>query len=397
MSPRPLRPVPVLPVPVLPVPVLKLLALLALLTPLVAAPASARTVYYQIVCDASFNQVAINQGYAACSDMIHSEFAQIGIKFINDHTSAKTGSVTYNVSGSWSSPSWGSKNSVFLTSLDDFSGFEEQSRWHYRIGFTAKRMSPYAGASYHTWKGGGRARVAVVSWVKPDSTINTTWASTAMHEITHLLREDGYHHTDDETTAIRNCAMDVTDYGGTTQALHICPYCRDQVNRIMAGWTSLTGGAGPSSMGSGSKTGAVGPAQTWRWSENYWGLRGIDAIAWQVDAAGVNHNYVMGWHGLDAAEYRMQLGQSGSNNDLGLVGKADRPGPVILNVYNDGHYDETYRWDANNNVNQTKWDVIWGYNGAVGARQIAVEFALDYYTGPGDGDRNLYLDGLGIW
>ncbi|MCB1034159.1 MAG: hypothetical protein KDD47_10040, partial [Acidobacteria bacterium] len=61
------------------------------------------------------------------------------------------------------------------------------------------------------------------------------------------------------------------------------------------------------------------------------------------------------------------------------------------------HYDKTYLLDANNNINQTKWNVIHNW-GSAGAHQIGIEFLIDAYTGGGaDGDRNLYLDGLGVW
>ncbi|MCB1036777.1 MAG: hypothetical protein KDD47_23325, partial [Acidobacteria bacterium] len=210
---------------------------LTVLSLTLAAPASARLVYYAILCDASFNSIAVSKGYPACSDMIREEFVKKGIKFINDNTSADTGGVTYYVSGSWSSPAAGSTSGTFLDSADNYSGFEEQSPWHFKIAFTGKQMSDKAGGSFTKWRGGGGANVAVVSYKEVGGANNIVWPSTALHEVTHLLRDDGYHHNDDGST-FRTCVMDRLDYSSYTGIIlhEVCSYCRGQINRRVAGW-----------------------------------------------------------------------------------------------------------------------------------------------------------------
>ncbi|MCB1036780.1 MAG: hypothetical protein KDD47_23340, partial [Acidobacteria bacterium] len=176
----------------------------------------------------------------------------------------------------------------------------------------------------------------------------------------------------------------------------LCTYCLGQINRQAMGWTSLTNLGGPSSLGSGHRDTSAGPAQAWRWAEFYWGIRGIDDIRWEPDSTGTPHNYVVGRSGLDAAEYRMMLGQSGANNDLGIIGKAVWPGPVVLNVYSDGHYDQTYLLDAGNGANQTQWRTIHNW-GAVGPRHVAIELVLNEDPAREGSTDFMYLDGLGVW
>ena len=353
-------------------------------------------VRYAFVCDAEFDAIARNNGYAACSDMIRQEFVNVGIQFVNQNTNAGSNDYTYYLSGSWKSPSVGSSTEAFLTSLDAYSNFEEQRRWNFKLGFTGKRMQDRAGVAKTTWRGGGPARNAAISYYEADGQVNVNWATTALHELTHLLRDDGYHHNNDQSSNARWCAMDVQDYALQQHVGEICAYCRGQINRMTYGWTSLTQGGGPATLGSGYRVQTSTPGQTWRWAEQYWGLLNIDDIRWENDSTGTPHHYVVGDHTLDAAEYRMELGYSGNDNDLGLTGKADRPGPVILNVFNDGHYDRTYYWGWDNNANQTSWRQIHNWP-AAGTRHIGVQLIPDVFNGLGDGDLDLFLDALGVW
>jgi hypothetical protein len=80
---------------------------------------------------------------------------------------------------------------------------------------------------------------------------------------------------------------------------------------------------------------------------------------------------------------------------LHLIGIADRPGPVILNIYIDGYYKGQVSWSNNDNARHL---TIGQYPGIpYGVHFMAVEFANDATTGSGaDGDRNFYLDVLGV-
>jgi len=155
---------------------------------------------------------------------------------------------------------------------------------------------------------------------------------------------------------------------------------------------SITEGFPKGRFGDGYQTDEVTEPGNWRWSRYFYGVEGIDEIKWESDACGGRYNYAIGWHQSDLGEYLMKFG--GDYSTLVLRGKADRPGPVGLNVYVDGVYKITASWDRNNNCNQDVKVHIPGI--PYGTHAIAVEFANDYWDGSGrpDGDRNMYLDGL---
>jgi hypothetical protein len=155
---------------------------------------------------------------------------------------------------------------------------------------------------------------------------------------------------------------------------------------------SLTSGEPKGPFGAGGQTDEVTPPGTWRWAEWFYGFRDIDEIKWMKDGCGQWHNYAIGWHENDLAEYLMKFG--GDCNRLIVRGRADRPGPVPLRIYIDGEVQATVEWNRNNNCNQ---DVVVEIPGLVyGTHAIAVEFAEDQWDphGGADGDRNMYLDGL---
>jgi len=160
------------------------------------------------------------------------------------------------------------------------------------------------------------------------------------------------------------------------------------VSAVQAFPPSITGGQPKGAFGSGGQTDDVTEPENWRWSEWFYGHRGIDRIEWRYDACGGRHNYAMGWHGNDLIEYLMKFG--GRYSRLILLGIADRPGPVELAIYIDGQYKASAVWDNNNDCNE---DVAVAISGIpYGIHAIAVQFVNDYYNPPED--RNFYLDGL---
>jgi parallel beta-helix repeat protein len=155
---------------------------------------------------------------------------------------------------------------------------------------------------------------------------------------------------------------------------------------------SLTNGEPKGAFGSGYQTDEVTEPETWRWAEYFYGFKGIDEIKWMRDGCGQCHNYAIGWHEGDLAEYLLKFG--GEYDRLILRGKSDRPGPVLVNVYIDGQYQTTIAWDRDNDCNQ---DVVVDMAGIeYGPHAIAIEFANDYWNPRAGEDRNLYLDGLRV-
>ncbi|MGD8613385.1 MAG: hypothetical protein PVI93_20380, partial [Desulfobacterales bacterium] len=157
---------------------------------------------------------------------------------------------------------------------------------------------------------------------------------------------------------------------------------------------SLTEGEPKGAFGDGYQTDEVTEPDNWRWAEHFYGFDGIDSIAWTDTGPPCYelHNYVIGQHQGDVAEYLMTFG--GEFNRLILRGMADIPGPVELDIYIDGQYKATAFWDDANNCNQ---DVAVDIHGiAYGTHAVAVEFANDRWepNGDPDQDRNLYLDAL---
>jgi hypothetical protein len=159
------------------------------------------------------------------------------------------------------------------------------------------------------------------------------------------------------------------------------------------GGKSITKGEGPDAFGSGVKTREVTAAGDWRWSEYYYGIRRIKDILWQKDSTGADHNYVVGSTEGSAAEYKMEIG--GDYRYLDVIAKADKPAPVYLRIYIDGHPRGTAAIDNGNNANQTVTVDLGEF--PFGVHYVAVEFINDFWDGTRgnpDGDRNMYLDGL---
>jgi PKD repeat protein len=168
----------------------------------------------------------------------------------------------------------------------------------------------------------------------------------------------------------------------------------DTITKIVtvnsSGGGSLTGGEPTGAFGSGGQTDDITEPEIWRWSEWFYGFKGIDRIEWRTDGCGENHNYAMGWHQDDLIEYRMKFG--GDFSRLVLRGIADRPGPVKLQIHVDGEFRATALWDNNNDCNQ---DVSVDIPGIVyGSHAIAIKFVNDSYDPNSGADRNFFLDGL---
>lgn|GEM_PF-7079762 len=156
-------------------------------------------------------------------------------------------------------------------------------------------------------------------------------------------------------------------------------------------YRTLTDGKPVGSFGSGAQTAEVTEPGQWRWAENFYGSKGIDQIKWMRDGRGQWHNYAIGWHKNDLAEYLMKFG--GQYNRLILRGIADKPGPVQLGIYVDAKKVTTATLNASNNSNQ---DVKLKIEGIpYGTHAIAVKFENDKYK-KGRYDRNMYLDGLKV-
>lgn len=153
---------------------------------------------------------------------------------------------------------------------------------------------------------------------------------------------------------------------------------------------SMTNGTVPEFLGIGTyySDSATLPYQA-REAEVYWGFGEMDGVQ-TIDG----RLYVRGWHTGDKIEYRMYFG--GSYPNLHLIGIADKPAPVEMNVYIDGYYRGKMMWDHNDNARHLNIKTFSGI--PYGIHTIALEFSNDAYGGPGlpDLDRNFYLDVLGV-
>jgi murein DD-endopeptidase MepM/ murein hydrolase activator NlpD len=155
---------------------------------------------------------------------------------------------------------------------------------------------------------------------------------------------------------------------------------------------SLTGGEPRvEGFGSGGHSDEVTEVGQWRWSEWFWGHRGIDMISW-AEVCGERHNYVMGWHQGDLVEYLMEFG--GEYSTLRVRGLADRPAPVEFEVYVDGVYRAAGRWDDGSGCNEDAVVEIPGVE--FGVHAIAIRFSNDYFNPDTKEDRNFLLDGLRV-
>ncbi len=166
------------------------------------------------------------------------------------------------------------------------------------------------------------------------------------------------------------------------------------VNSAYAFQNSLTNGTSPRSVSGSSQTSYVSPV-LWppRQAEFYWGHSGIDRVLYRpFNQSGF---YMAGWHRGDKVEYRMNFG--GIYENLHLIGIADIPGPVTLNIYIDGYFKRTIQWTENDNRRHLRAEKI--QNIPYGDHAIAIEFANDYcvcnpYSA--NTDLNFYFDVMGV-
>jgi hypothetical protein len=163
-------------------------------------------------------------------------------------------------------------------------------------------------------------------------------------------------------------------------------------NAVAQGMPSVTGGSYDGDPGEGAQTDIPAPVEEWHPAAQFYGFRGIDQITYDEDACGQRHLYAIGLQEKDLIEYVMNFG--GAYRYLILRGKADRPGPVELDIYIDGDYQASVEWDNDDNLNQDVVVEIPRVN--YGPHAIAVEMARDDWVqgGGADQDLNLYLHSL---
>ncbi|MEZ4863600.1 MAG: SpoIID/LytB domain-containing protein [Caldilineaceae bacterium] len=156
---------------------------------------------------------------------------------------------------------------------------------------------------------------------------------------------------------------------------------------------SMTNGTVPTALIFGSYSSSVTPTGVGREAEVYWGHAGLDFI--RDNQFGQSGRYVVGGHTGDKVEFLMQFG--GSYQYLYLIGIADKPGPVVLNIFIDGYYKQTMQWSNNDNARHLTTRGF-GISYPFGAHAITVEFANDYVCTPSgpDCDRNFYFDVLAV-
>lgn len=163
------------------------------------------------------------------------------------------------------------------------------------------------------------------------------------------------------------------------------------------GYRSMTNGTAPPPYPGwavpGQRTDEWTPVMTAREAERHWGIRHMDAVS--TNPFGQPGTYMEGWHPGETIAFLMAFGGDWWTM-LHLIGIADAPGPVTMNVYVDGYYKGQVSWS--NNDNQRHLVIAYIPNIWYGVHPIAIQFANDYWGGPGDPnlDRNLYLDVIGV-
>ncbi|MHB0879168.1 MAG: hypothetical protein ACYC5O_24285 [Anaerolineae bacterium] len=140
-------------------------------------------------------------------------------------------------------------------------------------------------------------------------------------------------------------------------------------------------------------SGAVTPVNTSHEAEVYWGLKHVDTA--QDSPFGQPGRYMVSAHMGDMIEFPMEIG--GFYSQLHLIGIADRPAPVTVNVFVDGYWKTQASWTAGINLRAILTIPVPGVS--FGDHAVAVQFTNDSWDGGGggdDGDRNFYLDTLGV-
>jgi len=139
-----------------------------------------------------------------------------------------------------------------------------------------------------------------------------------------------------------------------------------------------------------------------RQAERFAGHTGIDLFQTLTSPDGQTKGYAIGLHSADIIEYVMQFPYK-IDPRIWTLGLADKPGPVLANVYIDAQYVGQVSFNHNDNnhhlgipaplvvqMPNSYWE---------GAHSLALEFANDYCNynpyDP-DQDRNFYLDAIGV-
>ncbi len=154
--------------------------------------------------------------------------------------------------------------------------------------------------------------------------------------------------------------------------------------------TSLTNGLPKGTFGAGYQTDEVTNATFWRWSEKYYGFLQLAGIVELTDQCGGSHIYTYGEASGATVEYLMKFG--GEFSQLVLRGIADRPSPVLLEVYIDGELKTTAQWIKGDLCNELAYVKVYGIE--YGTHAIAIRFINDLWDPDQGIDRNFYLDAL---
>lgn len=156
--------------------------------------------------------------------------------------------------------------------------------------------------------------------------------------------------------------------------------------------SSMTNGTAPYALTNGTQTTGSTTAGSARQAESYYGFSGMDAVI--SNPFNQPERYIVGYQRGDKTEYRMDFG--GAYQYLYLIGIADRPSPVEMNIYIDGYYKRKLYWSNNDNARHLVVGPISGIT--FGTHAIAIEFVNDAITCTpstlADCDRNFYFDVL---
>ncbi len=191
------------------------------LRPIAAAGTSCR---YAGIRDAAFESWARARGFADGNSAIRSVYDQ-QIAWITQNTDADAVSLT-TYTALWSSPAVSSSETALAT-VDSYNSFEETGRFYFKLAFSGRNYD-HGGVASPTSLGRSDARCALMNVYDCGS---LRWRSAMMHEASHLLRDDGYHHPYGSSTW---CIMDDRDiWGVSSPAKTLCTSsCIPRINRV---------------------------------------------------------------------------------------------------------------------------------------------------------------------
>jgi hypothetical protein len=161
-----------------------------------------------------------------------------------------------------------------------------------------------------------------------------------------------------------------------------------------SGLGSKTGWNGPDTLGPGPGQKNMGMTlnDVGVNAYRYAGEQGIDAVASYTGADGQTNMDMWGYHSFDRSENILKVASNPVK--IAVITVADKPGPVLVNLYVNGSYVGQMSFDNNDNSRHLRIYTVNSASFRVGkAHAFAYEFANDYYGGVGaDNDRNMLLD-----